>query len=184
MPKIIIGLVGPLASGKEVAKKYLETKHGAGVHRFSSILRDILERLYLPISRENMQNLSLDLRQRFGGDTLARVIAEDVSRDEHEIVVIDGVRRLADIVDLKDLPGFCLISIDAEAKIRYQRMKDRNENKGDDQKSFEQFLEDGAREAELEIPQVMSKARYQLDNNGSLDQLYSQIDEIINNLRQ
>jgi len=184
MSKIIFGLVGPLASGKEVSRRYLENKYGADTTRFSSSLRDILNRLYLPVNRQNMQNLSLDLRQRFGGDVLSRVIAEDASASQKEIMAIDGVRRLDDIKQLKDLPGFNLVSIDAAPEIRYQRMKARNENQGDAEKTYEDFLADNQREAELEIPHVMSQAKYHLDNNGSLDDLYRQLDKLVEELRQ
>lgn len=183
MPKIVLGFVGKLASGKAVCQKYISENYNAGSARFSTSLRDILNRLYLPISRENMQNLSLDLRERFGSDTLARVIAEDVKNDQHEIVVIDGVRRLSDIVCLKDLPNFYLISIDADPELRYERMKERNENAGDANKGFEEFLEDGRREAELQIPEVMSAAKFHLDNNGDLPALYAQIDKILQEIQ-
>lgn len=179
MSKIILGFVGPLSSGKEEAKKYLEKNYSAGTHRFSIMLRDILKRLYLPITRENMQDLSLDLRNRFGSDTLARVIAEDVKNDTHEIIVVDGVRRLDDIDKLKDVPGFSLVAIDADPKIRYERLIIRNENADDSQKTYKDFLIDGQREAELEIPKVMAAAPYTINNNGTFDELYKQIDEII-----
>lgn len=184
MAKIILGFVGPLASGKEVAKKYLEDKHEAGVHRFSIMLRDILNRLYLPISRENMQNLSLSLRNLFGVDTLARVIAQDVQNDQHEIVVVDGVRRLPDIIGLNEIPGFHLVAIDAPAETRYERMKLRNENAGDAEKSFEEFIADGKREAELQIPEVMAAAKFHLDNSGRLEDLYRQIEAILEILKK
>ena len=179
MAKIIIGFVGPLASGKEEAKKYLEKKFDAGTHRFSTMLRDILNRLYLPITRENMQNLSLDLRTSFGGDTLARVIAEEVKNDPKEVIIVDGVRRMDDIVKLKDVPGFFLVTIDADPLIRYERMKKRNENGGDSEKTYEEFVADGQKEAELQIPEVMSQAKYQINNNGSFDDLYRQLEELI-----
>src|SRR3990167_736894 len=54
MAKTILGLVGPIASGKDTVKKYLEKKYSALGCRFSSILRDVLERINLPNSRENM----------------------------------------------------------------------------------------------------------------------------------
>jgi len=184
MSKIILGFVGPLASGKEEAKNYLTTKYQASTHRFSIMLRDILKRLYLPISRENMQNLSLSLRNLFGSDTLARVIAEDVKNDNHDIVVIDGIRRLDDIVSLKDLPNFHLIAIDADPQIRYTRMKLRNENVGDDQKDFTDFVADGQKEAELEIPTVMAAAKYQVNNDGNKEELYQQIEKIIGIIKQ
>lgn len=179
MSKIILGFVGPLSSGKEEAKKYLEKNYSAGTHRFSMMLRDILNRLYLPITRENMQDLSLDLRNRFGSDTLARVIAEEVKNDTHEIIVVDGVRRLDDIVKLKDVPGFFLVAIDAEPRTRYERLIKRGENADDTKKTYEEFVIDCQKEAEQEIPLVMSQSKYQINNNGSFADLYQQLDELI-----
>jgi dephospho-CoA kinase len=184
MPKLIIGFVGQLASGKDASKKYLEDKYGASSHRFSTMLRDILNRIYVPIDRQNLQDLSLDLRNRFGSDTLARVIAEDVKNDSKEIVIVDGVRRMDDIINLKNVEGFFLVGIEAKPEIRYERMKTRNENVGDDKKSFADFIADGQKEAELEIPAVMNTARYTINNDGTLEELYKQIDEIIINLKK
>ena len=104
MAKIILGLVGPIASGKDTVKKYLEKKYGATGCRFSSILRDILERIDLPNSRENMQELSTILRQKFGEDILAKAIASDAIKLKSNIVIVDGVRRMADIKFLKNTP--------------------------------------------------------------------------------
>jgi len=184
MSKLILGFVGPLASGKDASKKYLEEKYGATSHRFSTMLRDILNRIYVPINRENLQNISFDLRTRFGSDTMAKVIAEDVKNDKNEVVIVDGVRRMADIISLKDVAGFYLISIDAQEKIRYERMKSRNENVDDAKKTFAEFLEDGKKEAELEIPLVMGNAKYTINNDGNFQELYKQIDEIITKLKK
>ena len=179
MSKIIIGLVGPLASGKDVSKKYIEKKYGASSYKFSTVLRDILTRLYLPIKRDNLQDLSLDLRTRFGSDILAKVITEDAKNDKGEIVIIDGVRRMDDIIHLSGLPEFKLISIDTDINLRYERMKLRNENVGDENKLFNDFLADCNKEAEQEIPIVMAKAHFNLNNNGSLSELYTQLDKIL-----
>ena len=78
MKKLIIGLTGPVASGKGTVKKYIEEKYGAKDCRFSTILRDVLVRIDVPIIRENLQKVSTTLRQLFGEDLLARVIAKDV----------------------------------------------------------------------------------------------------------
>ena len=126
--KIILGFVGPLASGKGAICQYLKEKHGASVFRFSTMLRDVLNRLYLEISRDNMQNLSSALRQTFGDDLLASVIANDVKNEKNEFIVIDGVRREPDIKYLKDFPNFYLIEIKADQKIRWERMRKRGEN--------------------------------------------------------
>jgi dephospho-CoA kinase len=179
MKKTIIGLVGELASGKDVTKKYLQDNYGASCHRFSTILRDVLGRLYLPIVRENLQDLSTILRGRFGEDLLAKIIAEDVKNDPHEIIVVDGIRRDADMAYLKTLPGFVLLSLEVEPKTRYERLIKRQENADDASKTYEQFLADGQKETELEIPHVMASANYKINNNGTLEELYRQIENII-----
>jgi len=182
MSKIILGLVGSLASGKETTKKYLVEKYNAKDCRFSSILRDVLERVAVPNSRENLQKISTVLRANFGENLLAKAIAMDASKLDADIVVIDGVRRFTDIEHLNELPNFILVKIDADPKIRYERMKKRNENAGDDKKTLEQFLEDHNAEADKQIPEVMKSAKYSIDNSGSLEDLYKQIDEVIKKL--
>ncbi len=182
MAKIIIGLVGHIASGKGVTKKYLETKYGAKHCKFSTPLRDVLIRLRIDISRDNIIDLSTILRERYGQDLLAKVIASDASRLDADIVVVDGVRRLDDIEHLLALPHFSLVKIDADPKIRYERMKLRNENIGDSEKSFAEFMEDHERETEATIPEVMERAEYSLINDGDLEDLYRQIDSLISKI--
>lgn len=180
--KIIIGLVGKIACGKEVIKNYLVNKFDAEECRFSTPLRDVLNRMGIDISRENLQKVSTILRQCFGDDLLAKTIAMDSSKLDAEIVVIDGVRRLSDIKYLKELPNFYLVRIEANSKLRYERIVFRKENAGDDKKTYEQFLLDEQAEADREIPVVMETSKYAIDNNGTLDELYLQIDTLVGNL--
>lgn len=177
--KIIIGLVGEMASGKGTVAKYLEDEYQATSHKFSTSLRDILSRLYVDISRENMQALSPALRALFGQDILARVISKDVQNDNNKVIIIDGIRRFADIEYLKELPEFKLVYITADIGKRYERIIKRGENTDELNKTFEQFRKDHEAETELEIPKVGATAHIKIDNNGSLEELYKQIDNII-----
>ncbi len=179
MNKIIIGLVGTLASGKETIKKYLVEKYEAKDCKFSSSLRDVLDRLSLSVSRGNLQKISTVLREAFGENLLAKTIASDASKLDSKIVVIDGVRRFTDLENLNQLPNFILVKVDADPKIRYERMKIRNENEGDDQKTYEEFLADHEKEADRQIHDVMKSAKYEIENSGNLENLYKQIDEIL-----
>lgn len=182
MSKIILGLVGPLASGKEATKEYILKKYKAQDCKFSTALRDVLDRVSVPNSRENLQRLSTILREEYGEDLLAKSIASDASHLNADIVVIDGVRRLSDIQYLNKLSHFILVKIDADPKKRYKRLVLRNENKGDDKKTFEQFLKDHESEADSLVPVVMRQAQKSIDNNGSFEDLYEQIDKLIKEL--
>ncbi|MFA6551325.1 MAG: AAA family ATPase [Patescibacteria group bacterium] len=180
--KIIIGIVGEISSGKGMATGYLMEKYQAANYRFSTALRDILNRVYVEIKRDNMQILSRILRENFGQDLLAQVIAEDVKKETNPLIVIDGVRRFTDIAYLRQLPEFKLIYIVTNLEKRFERLRLRRENEDDAGKTLEQFKIDSQAEAEKEIAAVGQTADYVVDNNGAVADLYRQIDEIINKL--
>lgn len=177
--KIILGLVGEIASGKGTVAKYLEKKYKASFYRFSTILRDILNRLYLEMTRENIQKTSTMIRKYYNEDILAKVMAEDVKNENNNIIIVDGVRRLADIKFLKKLPGFKLVKVVSKPEIRFKRLIKRKENKDDKNKTYKQFLADHKKEADREVPKVMERAKLEINNDGSLKELYKQIDRII-----
>lgn len=179
MNKLIIGLTGQIASGKGVVKKYIEEKYGAVSFKFSDILRRILDDLDVPQTRDNIINLSIMLREAYGEDLLARAMAKSVTNSSQTIIVVDGIRRLADIKYLKDIPGFYIMAITAAPELRYRRVVRRNENPGDNAKTWEDFLADEEKETEKSITEVVQEADDYLDNNDSLEKLYAQIDKII-----
>jgi len=183
MPKLILGFTGPIASGKEVAKKYIEAKYEASSFKFSTILRNILNSIAVDQNRDNMMALSTFLRTQYGEDILAKAIAKSVSESSDKIIVVDGIRRMADIEYLKKVPGFTLIAIDAKPEIRYTRSVTRNENPGDAEKSYAEFLADHLKETEATISEVMSHSNYQLDNSADLDSLYLEIDKTIQKIQ-
>lgn len=177
--KIIIGFVGDLASGKGTACKYLKEKHGAEVYRFSTILRDILNRVYVEISRANLQKISTAIRETFGQDAMSHAIAKDISGGTNEIMAVDGIRRPSDIVGMEKFPGFHLVYLTAEPKIRWQRLTKRNENEGDDKKILEEFLRDEQAEADRLIKDIGKKAEFTIVNDGTFEELYRQIEDIL-----
>lgn len=182
--KIIIGLTGQIACGKGVVKKFLIEKYNASDYRFSTILRDVLIRLNVEQSRKNIQKMSTLLRETFGEDLLAKVMASDVKSDDHNFIVIDGIRRMADIKFLREIPGFFLVSIEAKKELRHQRVIERNENPGDDKKTFAGFLEDEDNETERQIPETMSKADFIIENNDTWDNLWKQIHQLVKKINE
>lgn len=184
MGKIILGFAGEIASGKGTAAKYLIEKYGSGYFQFSTILRDLLKRLHIEESRENTQKISTVLRQNFGEDILSKTISGDVASDSHGIIAVDGVRRLSDIKYLRTMQGFRLVYIEADIRKRFDRIVSHGENVDDRNKTFEEFEKDNAGEAESQIKGLKAHADFVVDNNGTVEQLYGQIDGIVGKCKE
>lgn len=179
MAKIILGIAGEMGAGKGAVTKHIIQNYGASSYKFSQAFRDILDRLHLPQSRENISELSTILRKSFGEEILAKGMYRDVHDDAHDVVVIDGIRRSEDIVYIKEIPEFKMVYIEANMGTRYERLCKRGENAGDSTKSFEQFQKDSELNPEVEIRDLKNYADHVIDNDGEYAELYKQVDEII-----
>lgn len=179
MAKVVLGFVGELSSGKGTSVSYLKEKYGASTYSFSTMLRDILDRIYVEQTRDNLIDLSVFLRGRFGEDTMAKTMAKDVQNDPADVVAIEGIRRHADIEYLKKLPNFVLVEISADQETRFDRLKKRNQNVDDQSKTWEQFLADAEKPTEISIREVAKAATKHVDNNGTIEQLKIQLDNLV-----
>lgn len=177
--KIIFGFTGLPASGKGTAASYLKNKYNASIFGFSKMLRDLVDRLYLPQSRDNLIKISEVLRAAFGEDIMAKTMANDVAKDSASIVVIEGIRRLADVQTLLPTPYFVLTEIFADPKVRYSRIVKRGENVDDKQKTYIDFLADHQRSTELSILEIIKLAKERIDNNSNENDLHRQLDALV-----
>lgn len=177
--KTIIGLVGHIASGKGKIAQHFNKEHQADVIKYSDILKDILRRLNLENNRQNLQKLSTALRNSFGNDILAETLIKDIKKSKSKIIIIDGVRRQADISIFDNHKNFKLVAVKTSAKTRYQRITQRTEKDDDQDKTFNQFQKDQQREPEKEIDKMINSANYTLNNNNTLEALNRQIKKFI-----
>jgi len=179
MNKMIFGFIGQMASGKGTAVEYLKTKYSASTYRFSSILKDILERLYLDLNRENYHTISQIIRQNFGEDIMSSVMVSDIEKDNNNLIAIDGVRRPDDVVKLKKMPGFMLVYIFSDIEKRYERITKRTEKADDQTKTLEEFKKDHEGEPESKIEEIAREAKETIDNNGTVEELHMQLDVLV-----
>jgi len=177
MARHIIGLAGEMACGKSTAANHLIHKYNATSHKFSTPLRDTLDRFGLPQTRENLQILSTNLRKIFGEDLFAKVLYNDTQKDQSQHIVVDGVRRLADIEHLKKIPEFRLIYIKAHQDHRFNRITNRTENLDDKGKSLEDFQKEQVQEAEIEIRDLEEHADVVINNEGTIEELLAAVDK-------
>lgn len=184
MPRLILGFVGQAGSGKFTAANIIRLKHGAAVFVFSDILQDILKRLYIPPSRDNLINISQILRQGFGQDVLSKAMEKQVEDSRADIVIVDGIRRFEDIADFKKYPNFHLVEITAPPEVRFERLKRRNEKPGESEMTWEDFEAMSQKETEIHIAQVGQEAKDKIDNSSDMGVLEKQLDAFLASLEK
>jgi len=183
MQKIILGVSGEIASGKDTVGKYIAEKYGAATIRFSQPLRDTLDRLHLEQNRENMARLSLHLRKAFGEDIFSKVILAEAGKSQGDLVVVDGVRRASDIIHLEAEEHFYFVYVETSPEARYERLIKRHQNTDDTTKTEVQFGKDALLETETQISALKERADFVIDNDGTLEELYAQVDTIVEKLK-
>ena len=178
----ILGLTGEKLSGKGTTSDYLVEKHNYKHYRFSKILDDIADRLYLPNTRENLIEVALMLREKFGPEILAHVLKKDIEKDSPEFAVVDGIRYWEEYNILKNIPGFHLIYITASLENRFARQQKRHEKVGESDMKMEEFEKQEQAPTEVLIQEIGEKAEFAVDNDGSFEELYNNIEDICQKL--
>lgn len=184
MSKIIIGVAGEVASGKDTVGKYIAEKYQAQALRFSQVLRDILDRMSMEQSQENMGKLSMYLRKAFGEDILSKGLIVEAEKSTSDLIVVDGVRRLPDIIQMQASEKFYFIYVEATPEKRYERLILRHNNSDDTRKTLAQFEKDALQESESQIRALKEHADFVINNDGTLEELQKKVDDIIATIRK
>lgn len=181
--KVVIGIIGAMGSGKSTVAEYFVNHYHASRYRFSDFLKEILDKLCIEASRTNLIDLFLVLAKRFGEDVLARPMRKLVDADSHELIIVEGIRRPADISLLRELPHFYLLGIVSDETKRYERITKRREKTDDSTKTIEQFKADEERPTETLIAQMIEQADFQINNDKDLINLQFEIDTLMEKLK-
>jgi len=176
--KLLIGLAGGIGSGKSSVADFLHKKYGAERLRFSKILSDVLERLDLPRDRRNLQVLGEVLRKSFGGNVIVDAFARDLEGCTADVVVVDGIRFENEVAMLRKFENNVLIYVDASPRVRYMRSVDRGE-RGEEAKSFEEFMESENMATERNLPQIEKAADHVILNEGTAEELYGKVESVL-----
>ena len=178
MSKEVIGIIGTIGAGKDMAGDYLSDKLHIPSFQISSPLKQICTESGIDPTRENLIKLGTALASEHGDGYLAKYILEHMPGK----AVITGMRQLGQVAVLKSFSKLTLISIDADPAIRFKRVKDSD--KQGEANTLDEFI---ARElAENSAPNAqrlfacMNLADYHLTNEGSLEDLYAQLDGLLN----
>ena len=186
MGYLVIGLTGKNAAGKGTVADILSQNNFA-YHSLSDSLRDELKRLGKDETRENLIEIGNSLRKEGGPGVLADKMISKLELDSNHIV--DSIRNPFEVNSLRQKLSsntFILISVDADARLRYDRLCSRR--RIGDSDSWESFVNQEKQEENNDDPnkqqlsKTMNMADYNIDNSGSLEDLEKQVKIILSKL--
>ncbi|KKU48378.1 hypothetical protein A3H10_04435 [Candidatus Uhrbacteria bacterium RIFCSPLOWO2_12_FULL_46_10] len=180
--QIIIGLVGPKGSGKGTVARYLQRRYGASIISCPDILSKVLSMLGIDHTRMNQIKLVQTLRATFGQDVMGRAVAMAIAklpRSAQRLVVIDNIRPRADWAPWRGKRNATLVAITADVRRRYERLRKRGKTAEEHALSYARFLREERLPTETRtIIKTSREARFTIDGNAVLKDVYNQVDAI------
>jgi dephospho-CoA kinase len=178
----VIVIVGMPGSGKTEALNMIAEK---GIHIFN--MGDVVTKIE-PRKRgikkidEYIENeIRMDIRKKLGKSAVAVVTAEEIEKMNSETVAIGGLHSFAEISYFKKRFGndFHLIAIEASKETRFMRISRRG-YRALDKKAFEHREQSYSKD--FDIPAIMKKAEYSINNEGTLEDLKKNMEKTINKI--
>ena len=169
----IIGIGGTNASGKDTVAQMLVEKYGWQYVSLSDLLRDELKSRGESITRKKLRDLSAQWRKIHGPDVLVDRAAKLFDSGRYKGLVVASLRNWGEADAIHQLGGK-VVWVDANPKIRYQRIKKRVRD-GEHLLTYKEFLADEQEEMEhfegdkhtLNLKGVKDRADFFLQNNGT-----------------
>jgi len=173
---MIIGLTGTKASGKGVVAEILKKKGFVYFSLSDRVREEAVSRGLTNYKVKDLQNIGNELREKYGSGVLTRKTLELAKKQRKEDMVIDGIRNLGEVEELKKQKDFVLIAVDAPREIRFKRLVKRNRKS--DPKTYEEFLEMDKRdlgneesESGQQVKKYIEAANYKIQNDNTLEEL-------------
>lgn len=178
---MIIGVTGSFGSGKgavvDYVVQYLSFKH----YSASGFITEEIIRRGMPVNRDSMIVVANDLRKIHSPSYIIESLYQRAS-DHGGNAVIEALRAIAEVQMIKELGGK-VIGVDADSKLRYDRAIKRGSEK--DNVSYDTFLAQEKAESNPDDPTkqnvfgALKESDFIVTNNGTLEELHAQIDEVL-----
>lgn len=179
---MLIGITGTDGAGKGIVVKYLVEQKGFSHYSSRSFILKYIEKEGLPTTRNQMRLTANELRKKYGNAFVVQQAYEKAKENNEKNIVIESLRAVAEGEYLKEKEGI-LLAVDADQGLRYERVKQRRSES--DNVSFDEFISHEKLEINDPNPHGMQKAKvmemadYTIFNNGSIEELYLKLEEIL-----
>ena len=175
----LILLTGMAGSGKTTLSGIIR-ESGLRVITMGDVIRELATQQGLESSPENIGRLAAEIRKE-GLDAVARRCIEMLKKGPDSLIVIDGIRSLAEVDAFKDEFDVVLIALWASPLSRFKRLTRRG--RSDDPKTWEEFKERERRELGFGIGEAIASSDYLIKNDDGIDSLKPAFDEIMGRMK-
>ena len=175
----IIGITGTLGAGKGTIVDYLTDNKGFKHYSVRQFLIEEIEKQGLQVNRDTMTEVANKLRANHSPSYIIdQLYKTAVSNGGNAI--IESIRTPGEIEFLKTRGNFHLIAVDADPRIRYDRISLRASET--DHITFDTFIANEKREFTTSDPNKQNLSRciklanIVLHNNGSVEELHNKLE--------
>ncbi|MAH47821.1 hypothetical protein CMI37_18515 [Candidatus Pacearchaeota archaeon] len=183
---IKIGVTGEFCSGKDMFAEYLVEKKGFKHISLSDIIRSEAKRRGIEPTRESLQKLGNELREKEGNNVLAKMAIASMNYGDD--YVITSIRNPLEIKELVHSGDFILVSIRAPIEVRFKRMTERL-REGEHKKTFEEFAESEKKEMKSQsdsgqrVGECIQMAQFEFFNDSSREDFFEKIEDLLPKIR-
>ena len=184
---MIIGLTGPMASGKSTVVTALK-KWGFQLVTLSDMVREECRNRGLEEKRENLMEVGQSLRAEFGAGILGGRALEKIEKSGGDKWVVDGIRNPAEAEELRKHPDFVLIANTAPEDMIVSRILSRK--RSDDTLEEESIrtklrreMGEGEPEDGQQVGKCIEMADYVFENVMEMDEVESEFKKLYENLQ-
>ena len=183
---MIIGLTGTKASGKGEVAEMIKKRGFAYFSLSDRVREEAAARGLANYNVKDLQDIGNDLRKKFGNGILAKRTLETAKGTEN--FIIDGIKNLGEIEELKKYGNFILIAVDALPFERFSRLLRRG--RPSDPKTMSEFMkiderDRGISEADSgqQVAKCMEKANFRIVNNGNIEHLRNKVEVMLSEIQ-
>jgi dephospho-CoA kinase len=182
---VIIGITGTLGAGKGTIVEFLVKEKKFNHFSVRSFLLERIKARGLPENRDSMVSVANELRKNNSPSYIVDQLFK-MARSLGSNAVIESIRTPGEIESLRNKGEFYLFAVDADPRLRYDRIAARRSET--DHVDFETFLDNETREMTSEDPnnqnlrKCIEMADYRFNNNTTVADLHEQVDSVIRKL--
>ena len=177
VPKLIVCLTGMPGAGKTTIAEALKSK-GFDKITMGDAVRAEAKRRKIDPNGANLGKLMLELREKNGPGAVAELIRDQIINSKSNVIIVDGVRSLAEVNVLKDIGTVKVLAIHASGDKRFNFLTGRG--RSDDPSDRMDFAKRDSREIGVGMSEPIALADETISNNNmSIEQLVDTAYDII-----